>query len=158
MKLGSLRQSPRFGCHKTPTFSNLTELVIESHHKDQLSDWDSLPVLFNNCQQLHTLVFLVTNSRLTHQARNTCGNVCRCEGVEVTNHSCLETSLVKILKIYDFGQAALDMDSFVAMVRHFLVTMPHLERFMVYCDGNARLAWIYISRKIQEISRKASPI
>lgn len=61
----------------------------------------------------------------------------------------------KVLKIYDFGQDALDMDSFVAMVIPFLVTMTHLERFMVYCDGNVETRQNLLI-KIRGIPWKAS--
>ncbi|KAH0912204.1 hypothetical protein HID58_035525, partial [Brassica napus] len=142
-----------FGCLTIHPFPNLTELIIESYHHDQLSDWDSVPLLLNNCPQLHTLVFM----GLTHQPKNTCGNVCRCEGGVVPAHSCLQASPVKVLKIYDVGQAALEMDRFIGMVRHFLVTMPHLESFLVYCDGSAETR-MNLSRGIRRIQGKASPM
>ncbi|KAJ4895965.1 F-box/LRR-repeat protein [Raphanus sativus] len=141
-----------FACPAIPPFPNLTELTIESH-QDQLSDWDALPVLLNNCPQLHTLVFM----GLTHQAKNTCGNVCRCEGGEVPQHSCLEASPARVLKIHDFGQATAEMDRFLVMVRHFLVTMPHLERFTVYCDGSTETR-ANLSRRIRGIRMRASPM
>lgn len=141
-----------FACPAIPPFPNLTELTIESH-QDQLSDWDALPVLLNNCPQLHTLVFM----GLTHQAKNTCGNVCRCEGGMVPQHSCLEASPARVLKIHDFGQATAEMDRFLVMVRHFLVTMPHLERFTVYCDGSTETR-ANLSRRIRGIRMRASPM
>ena len=58
-------------------------------------------------------------------------------------HSCLETSPVKVLKIYDFDQSALDMDSFAAWWDTSWWPCLILKELWFTVMEILRLVWIY---------------
>ncbi|CAH8360416.1 unnamed protein product [Eruca vesicaria subsp. sativa] len=149
--------------YKDLDFASLVEAKILLHlrgEKDKKEDKmevaqeeDASDFLDAICNVKKLFLHADTLRGLTHQAKITCGNVCRCEGGLVAKAYCLQASPVKVLKVYDFGQATKEIDRFVAMMNHFLVNMAQLERFIVYCDGNDETRHDLLIR----IQGKASP-
>ncbi|CAA7016700.1 unnamed protein product [Microthlaspi erraticum] len=137
-----------FCCKAIPIFNNLTRLTIESNTE---VGWESLPNLLNNCPNLKTLVF----KGLQHKATDSCGNVCRCKAWENVPN-CLSSSPVKALKIkLKFGGK---FDSELEQIKHFLESMPHLEKLTIYYDdASTDDSPVKVSEELHELPSVASP-
>ncbi|XP_010502123.1 PREDICTED: putative F-box/LRR-repeat protein At4g00320 [Camelina sativa] len=120
-----------------PVFENLIQLTI----KTALDvGWEPLLPLLNNSPNLQTLVF----EGLHHKYAVKCwdGEDCDCEyqdepWVEEVVDTCLSSSPVKVIKIFNFGEICYreeDIKDQIKQVMQFLKTMPELEQVILYYD------------------------
>ncbi|EOA18513.1 hypothetical protein CARUB_v10007065mg, partial [Capsella rubella] len=147
-------------CSETmPIFENLIQLTI----KTALDvGWESLPPVLNNCPNLQTLVF----DGLHHKYTVKCGDEegCVCEGqddfgVEEDINTCLSSSPVKVIKIFNFGEICYveeDIDDQIKQVIQFLETMPNLEQVIVYYNTPNDEDVMELCKQLQELPKVGS--
>ncbi|XP_010413723.1 PREDICTED: F-box/LRR-repeat protein At3g59250-like [Camelina sativa] len=143
-----------FCCKPVPVFNNLIHLTVETHRVGWESGigWESLPTLLKNCPILETLVF----DGLLHKYTIKCGDVdgclCKFSGEVPT---CLSSSPVKALKVLRFGETGIENQ--IELIKHFLETMPRLEKLTVHYDTSIDDDLMKVSSQLNNFAREASP-
>ncbi|XP_010448026.1 PREDICTED: putative F-box/LRR-repeat protein At4g00320 [Camelina sativa] len=123
-----------------PVFENLIQLTI----KTALDvGWGPLLPLLNNCRNLQTLVFEGLHHKYAVKCSDDEEEECDCKyqdelWVEEVVDTCLSSSPVKVIKIFNFGETPYreeDTEDQIKQVMQFLTTMPELEQVILYYDS-----------------------
>ncbi|CAL9238520.1 unnamed protein product [Arabidopsis halleri] len=140
-----------------PEFVSLSHLTIQS---DKTLGWDAIPELLSSCPHLETLVL----EGLFHLATDGCGDVCPCRRNDEQVESCLVTSPVTHLEIYEGvvekgrGEVTEDAARFVEQIRWFMMRMPQLQQVKIYGQTEDSVTALYdIATELRRLEGKASP-
>ncbi|XP_019100976.1 PREDICTED: putative F-box/LRR-repeat protein At3g59230 [Camelina sativa] len=139
-----------FCCKPVPVFNNLIHLTVETRYN---VGWESLPTLLKNCPNLETLVFDGLHHKYTIKCGDVDGCLCKISGEVPT---CLSSSPVKALKVLRFGETGIEENQ-IELIKHFLETMPRLEKLTVHYDTSIDDDLIKVSSQLNNFAREASP-
>ncbi|XP_010475394.1 PREDICTED: putative F-box/LRR-repeat protein At4g00320 [Camelina sativa] len=148
-----------------PVFENLIQLTI----KTALDvGWEPLLPLLKNSPNLQTLVF----EGLHHKYAFKCWDddededeeECDCKyqdelWVEKVVDTCLSSSPVKVIKIFNFGEICYreeDIEDQIEQVMQFLRTMPELEQVILYYDSPEDEDLMKLYKDLHELPTVAS--
>ncbi|XP_019101693.1 PREDICTED: putative F-box/LRR-repeat protein At3g59230 isoform X2 [Camelina sativa] len=132
-----------------PVFNSLIHLTVETHNN---VGWESLPTLLKKCPNLETLVFDGFHHKYTIKCGDVDGCLCKFSGEVPT---CLSSSPVKALKVLRFGETGIENQ--IELIKHFLETMPRLEKLTVHYDTSIDDDLIKVSSQLNNFAREASP-
>ncbi|XP_010512175.1 PREDICTED: F-box/LRR-repeat protein At3g59250-like isoform X1 [Camelina sativa] len=138
-----------FCCKPVPVFNSLIHLTVETHNN---VGWESLPTLLKKCPNLETLVFDGFHHKYTIKCGDVDGCLCKFSGEVPT---CLSSSPVKALKVLRFGETGIENQ--IELIKHFLETMPRLEKLTVHYDTSIDDDLIKVSSQLNNFAREASP-